>query len=379
MKLTDLSIRALSTPEKGAQIYYDDTLPGFGVRVSEGGTKSFILTHGARRRRETIGRVGIISLSDARTEAKRRLAEYTLGKSRPKIISWASARDEYLAGIKAKRKPRTYQDYTRLLELFPFGDTRLTEISPDDLQRDLDKLADRPAEHQHAFVVVRAFLNACYRRNYIEKHPMARMKPPHRYKARERILTDEELTKVWRAAQQMGTFGKIVRLLVLTGQRRGEIVQLTTDMIGDDTITFPSWLTKNSIEHTIPLCELGRSELTAITRSPHSPSNVKLVFTARGKEVPFNGWSKSKAKLDKLSGVPDWTLHDLRRTFASGLAKLGVQLHVVERLLNHVSGSFAGIVGVYQRHNFMAEMRDAVHKWEAHITKLTAPAKLAVA
>ena len=153
VKLTDLGIRALQAPEKGAQIYYDETLPGFGVRVSEGGTKSFVLTHGARRHRETIGRVGVITLSDARGEAKRRLAEYTLGKALPRSISWRTALSEYLAEIRAKRKPRTHQDYARLLNKhFPFGDQRLTEITQHELQNDLDKLSDRPAEHQHAFV-----------------------------------------------------------------------------------------------------------------------------------------------------------------------------------------------------------------------------------
>src|ERR1700719_4187847 len=96
MRLTDISIRALKSPDQGAAIFYDDALSGFGVRVSEGGTKSFILTHGARRQRETIGRVGVISLHDARTEAKRKLAEYTLGRERPRSIGWNGGLQEFL-------------------------------------------------------------------------------------------------------------------------------------------------------------------------------------------------------------------------------------------------------------------------------------------
>src|SRR5271154_4506258 len=95
MRLTDLSIRALPTPAKGAMIVSDDLIPGFGVRVSEGGTKSFVLTHGVRRRRETIGRLGVITLQEARAEAKRRLAQYTLGKNNPLSIGWDAARDEF--------------------------------------------------------------------------------------------------------------------------------------------------------------------------------------------------------------------------------------------------------------------------------------------
>lgn len=96
MRLTDLSIKALKAPENGAIIYADDTLTGLGVRVSQAGTKSFVLTHGARRQRETIGRVGIISLAEARQEAKRRLSEYTLGKHKPRSIQWSAALDGVL-------------------------------------------------------------------------------------------------------------------------------------------------------------------------------------------------------------------------------------------------------------------------------------------
>jgi integrase len=95
-----------------------------------------------------------------------------------------------------------------------------------------------------------------------------------------------------------------------------------------------------------------------------------LVFPARGTDTPFNGFSKSKEKIDRDSGVKDWVLHDLRRTFASGLASIGVQLPVVERLLNHVSGSFSGIVAVYQRYDFFPQMQDAITRWEEHVRKL---------
>ncbi len=377
MKMTDLSIRALPDQEGTAKkIYYDDTLPGFGVRVS-GSTKSFILTHGARRTRETIGRIGIITLSDARKEAKRRLAEYTLGKTLPEARSWSTATAEYLGGIKANRKPRTHEDYSRLLALFKFGDTRLTEIGQQDLQRDLDKLADRPAEHQHAFVVLRAFFNWCHQRHYVDRNPMERMKPPHKYTARERVLTDFELIKVWNACGD-DTFGKIVKLLILTGQRRGEIAQLTTDMIGDDTITLPTWLTKNGREHSLPLGLMSKSILT----NCQLKGATSFLFPARvSKKLPttFNGWSKSKNSLDNRCGVKDWTLHDLRRTFATGLQRLGVSIPVIEQLLNHVSGTRAGIVGVYNRHSYFPEMKQAVDLWDAHITQLTKTAILRAA
>jgi len=116
MRLTDITIRTLKSPAAGAVIFYDDFIAGFGIRVSEGGTKSFILTHGPRRERETLGRVGVVSLHDARTEAKRRLAEYTLGKERARTKAWDTEVAEYLAEVAAKRKPRTHQSYKYALD-----------------------------------------------------------------------------------------------------------------------------------------------------------------------------------------------------------------------------------------------------------------------
>ena len=364
MRLTDIRIRSLKIPESGAIIYSDDHVSGFGVRVSEGGTKSFVLTHGPRRQRETIGRVGVLSLHDARAEAKRRLAEYTLGKTRPRVISWEEAQKEYLAEMKKKLKQRTHHDYTYHLDRhFRYGPTKLHELTPHDLNKNVEKLDDTPAQQRYAYVVLRAFLRWAHRKHYLDRNPMERMKMPHPYVPRTRVLTNKELRLIWNAAGDE-TFGRIVKLLILTGQRVGEITKLTGDMVGEDTITLPAWLTKNKREHTFPLCMTAQSIL-----KPWVGPNI-CFFPARGATTPFNGHSPCKRKLDLRCGVSEWTLHDLRRTFASGMASIGVQLPVVERLLNHVSGSFSGIVGVYQRYDFMPEMRDAVSRWEAHVSKI---------
>lgn len=145
MRLTDITIKSLQPPSKGARIYTDDIVPGFGVRVSEGGTKSFVLTHGPRHQRETIGRVGIVGLQEARNDAKRRLAEYTLGKDKPRTVSWDTAREEFLAEKLRKLKPRTHADYTYILNRhFKYGTTKLSEITPYDLRQNLDRLGKRP-------------------------------------------------------------------------------------------------------------------------------------------------------------------------------------------------------------------------------------------
>ena len=364
MRLTDITIRTLKSPPAGAVIFYDDSIPGFGIRVSEGGTKSFILTHGKRRERETLGRVGVVSLHDARAEAKRRLAEYTLGKERPRTKAWDAAVAEYLVEVAAKRKPRTHQSYKYALDRhFKYGTTKLSELRPHDLHKSMDRLMDRRAEQQHAYVALRAFLRWAYRKNYIDRNPLERMRAPHPYVPRERVLTDKELKKVWDAAGD-DTFGRIVKTLILTGQRAGEVVNLVGSMVGVDTITIPRWLAKNSREHRFPLGKMAKEILTP----PTSPD--AYFFPAVGKKKPFGSFATRKKYLDKRSGVSGWRIHDLRRTFASGMASLGVALPVVERMLNHISGSFGGIVGVYQRYDYMPEMRDAISRWEKHVKKL---------
>src|SRR5665213_2447637 len=364
MRLTDITIKALKPPAKGVTVYFDDTLTGFGVRVSQAGTKSFVLTHGARRERETLGRLGVVSLHEARTEAKRRLAEYTLGKNKPRATSWNAALEEYFVEVAANCKPRTLADYKYFLEKrFRYGTTKLSELSPHDLHKSLDRFAKTPAEQRHAFVILRAFIRWAHRKHYLDINPMERMQAPHPYVPRERILTNEELKLVWNAANN-DTFGNIVKLLILTGQRRGEVTGLTGAMIGENTITLPSSLTKNSRQHTFPLGNMAKAIL-----DPPKPDEA-LFFPALGKKTPFDGWSKSKPKLDKRCGVSGWVLHDLRRTFASNLASIGIQLPVIERLLNHISGSFSGIVGVYQRYDFFPEMQDAITRWEEHVQKL---------
>jgi hypothetical protein len=229
MRLSEISIRAVKAPSKGAAISYDDVVSGFGVRVRQAGTKSFILTHGPLRERETIGRVGIVGLSDARTEAKRRLAEYTLGKHRPRAVAWNFALQEYLSEVRATRRENTSSEYQRHLKKhFRFGDMRLMEIGPHELQKNIDKLTG--AEKFHHYTTIRAFLRWAHRRHYFETNPMERMTAPPGPKPRERILTEAELRRVWIVAGD-GTFGPKLKLLILTGQRVGEISKLTRDMI----------------------------------------------------------------------------------------------------------------------------------------------------
>lgn len=368
--LTDRTIPHLK-PVPGKQVIYGDrSLKGFGVRVSGAGQMSYVLTYGANRQRIKLGDVGIVKLAEAREKARTILAERQLG------LRQASGRETYeralnlfLEAARAKNKERTVRDYTRLLTSHGFGVEKLGDITARDVHRKLDRLADRPSEQAHAFAALKIFFRFCVRRHLIDATPMERFERPKRRPSRERVLSEEELERVWQACEIQGMFGKIVKLCILLGQRRSEIAHFEWSWINENskTITLPAQLTKNRREHTFPYGDMTAAILATIPKG-------KYVFPARktwrkGGTV-YNAWNKDKPRLDTASGVTGWVLHDLRRTFVSSWAALGTRLEVTEKYVNHVSGSHGGIVGVYQRHSFLPEMRSAVELWERKLGQL---------
>ena len=255
---------------------------------------------------------------------------------------------------KIRNKRRTAADYTRLLHRHFTFEAKLDALTRPDIMAALDVLQKTPSEQQHAFVAMRTLMNWCVRRGYLENSPV----PPLRFKSpsRERILTDNELEIVWKRAKEVGNpFGSIVQLLILTGQRRGEIAGLKRSWIAGGTVTFPSGFTKNNREHRLPLGPHTQELIASL------PRTADLVFPSRDDpEKPFNGWGKAKQRFDEGIEIQPWTLHDLRRTYSSILARQGVPIHVTERLLNHSTGSVSGIVGIYNRYSYEQEMREAV-------------------
>ena len=197
-------------------------------------------------------------------------------------------------------------------------------------------------------------MNWCTRQGLLHSSPV----PALQFKSnpRTRILTDDELRAVWHRAGDVGhPYGKIIQLLIITGQRRGEIAGLRRNWIKNDEIIFPKGFTKNKREHRIPIGSLAKQIIEQL------PSETDILFPSRhSDETPFNGWSKSKCEFDQPLSIPNYTLHDLRRTYSSNLAQLGVPIHVTEKLLNHVSGTVSGIAAVYNRHTYAEEMQRAV-------------------
>ena len=182
---------------------------------------------------------------------------------------------------------------------------------------------------------------------------------------RDRVLTDAEMVAVWNAADPATHFGKIVRLLFLTGCRRNEIGKLRASEVAleDSLIALPGERTKNALPHDVPLS----GPAIAIAESLDLDGS-DYVF-GRGK-AGFNNWDRAKDQLDAAAGVSNWRLHDIRRTVATGMNEIGVQPHIVEAVLNHVSGHKRGVAGIYNRAAYAKEKRAAVDTWASHLQTL---------
>jgi integrase len=359
--LTDLAIKSLGQGE-----WFDTRTPAFGIRVGKHRRTWFVMK-GQDRRKVSLGQYPSLSLQDARKKA---LVALGSPEAKKVAISFTEAKEAFLG--QSRWRPSSKRVIESSLRHFSW--TRpLQKITYEDIEAALSAIPGRSAR-AHALKDIRTFFNWCVPR-YLPSSPCVGLKMEPQ-PSRDRVLTDEELKAVWIAAEQCGQFGVIVKLLILTGQRRSEIGGLKWEWIKDDRITLPASVTKNGREHTFPITASVVKLLTSLTKL-----NSPLVFAVPGatKTSPpswttFSAWSKSHAALLKLSGTSGWTLHDLRRTFATGLAALGTPIHVTEKILNHVSGTTGGLVGIYQKHSYWPEQVEALRKWEERVLSLAQPA-----
>jgi integrase len=255
------------------------------------------------------------------------------------------------------------------------------------LPRRRARVSDTSARAMYA--ALSKFFNWLARRpGVIDKNPVTGVKRPGTPVARDRVLGDNELRWFWRACDDIGEpFGALLRLLLITGARREEVAQMRRSEMSADgaTLTLSSERTKNRRPHDVPLPQLAREIIADVKTIAGKPG---FVFTTTG-NTPVSGFSRLKGRLDKLmiklgreeaaaSGrdpaevkIPPWRLHDLRRTAVTGMARAGADLHVIERAVNHVSGSFGGIVATYQKHHYAAEVRAALEAWAKLIVEIT--------
>lgn len=395
-RLSQLFIDRLSgTPVGRDMFHWDSVVPGFGVRVFVSGRISWIVqyrTSDRRQRRLSIGDVRHLPLADARARARELLAQVALGHDpqadRQKVRQASRVLDlveAYLSDAKVKRKPRSYVEIERSLRKAsaPLHHLKVDAVD----RRDVVEVLNRIKVESGPFAAsrVRAYLSAMWswglRSGLAEgRNPVALTPRPAVEKSRERVLSEAELSLIWRCTADGTAYSRIVRLLMLTGQRREEVGAMRWDEIQAGEVALwvlPSSRTKNGRQHEVPLSPL------AIEQLPLRGDGALAFGTGA---AGFSGWSGSKVRLDRrmlqqaredfevCHGCPPesgevevhpWRLHDLRRTFATWANEMGIEPHVVEAILNHVSGAAkGGVAGVYNRATYRRQKTEALWQWQ---------------
>jgi integrase len=379
IKLTKSAIDALEPTSKDA-VYWDAALPGFGVKVTPKGRKVFIALYRvrggkSRLRKYTIGPYGKLTPHHARATAQRVFAERFEGrdpaaeKLEQRRREVADRVDDLIEAFAAEHLSgiRSGRSVARALrrEVIPmWGHRSIHDIK----RRDISSLvfqvaAQRTPNSAHRLLKgIKRFFSWCLGRAILESSPALGIQSGYREVSRDRVLTDEELARVLNAAREIGgPFAGVVEFLALTGQRREEVNQMSWDEVDLDRRlwTLPAARAKNGRRHIVHLSEQAMTVLT----HPHRGQTYIFSNTSR----PYQRFNRSKRRLDAMSGIRDWVLHDLRRTCVSGMARLGIAPHVADKILNHQSGTISGVAAVYQRHQFLAERKDALERWGAHV------------
>jgi integrase len=385
--LTAAAVARIRPPPAGQTDHFDAGYPGLALRVSYGGSRTWVYFyrwHG-KQRRLTLGPWPALELAAARDawrEARQKLA---VGQE-PTPVQ-ASAPDSFADVVadwlkRDQADNRSYAEVKRLLEreaVPVWGQRRIAEIGRRQILDLTDAIADRGAVtlarrcHAHLHRLFRWSVG----RGLIASNPMVDLPKPGAEVRRDRVLRDDELVLAWGAAVDLDwPMGSAVQLLILTAARRDEIGSLRWSELNQAAteIRLKGERTKNGEPRTIPLSTAAQEVIKALPRIAGSD----FVFTTTG-TTAVSGWSRAKRNIDKhvlaragaLRIVSPWRIHDLRRTVATGMERLGIRLQVVEALLGHTAGSRAGVVGIYQRHTYEQEKREALEKWATHLVSLT--------
>jgi integrase len=373
---------ALPTPHSDT-VYWDAALPGFGVKVTPKGRKVFIVLYrtggaGSKLRKYTIGPYGRVTLHQARAAAQKVFIARLEGrdpsaeKRERKRRLVADRVEDLLETFVEQRlsRNRSAAEIARLLRREmgkAWAGRGIHEIAKRDVVELVSAIEQRgaPFAANKALKSIKMFLRWCVGRAILDQSPAEGVPTPTKEVARDRVLSDEELASVILAAREIDDrYGSIVELLALTGQRREEVARLAWDELdlSGQIWTIPKERTKNAKPHIVHLSDEAIAVLNR--RQKHGPH----IFASPGGK-PFQEFSFAKRKLDEVSEVTGWRLHDLRRTCVSGMARLGVAPHVADKVLNHQSGTISGVAAVYQRHEFLRERKDALERWGAHVGK----------
>ena len=426
MKLTERKIETLAIEQhRKDRLIFDDAQRGLAVRVTASGGRTYLCQYSlhGQKWRIPLGSCAALSLSSAREAAAAVMGDVAKGMN-PALVRKEAAKAEQAKRARDRLTLRVLIDDWHRLHLASRRSSYAAEAvralhsafadaldsAAEDLDRTaivraLDALTRRRTRRNggadklkgaamtgRTAAYGRAAFAWAMKRGTVVANPFADLPVAKGVTKRERVLSDDEIAEIWRAAGSVAApYGIIIRLLILTGQRRGEVAGMNWRELADDLATWsmPGERTKNGAPHMVPLSALARDLLRALLPE-HEGDARKAIEDRRTQGVlalpgalgtPFAGWSKAKAALDKAvvdarakvaagakpTPLAPWSVHDLRRTVATGLQRLGVRLEVTEAVLNHISGSRGGIAGVYQRHDWAAEKRAALNTWASHV------------
>lgn len=387
----------------------DGALPGLYLVVQPSGAMSWAVRYrfGNRPRKMTIGPYPVFTLAQAREAAGAALRAVSEGRDpgaeklakvaeRSDVANLATAiLDEFLQRyVRVKNRESTARDTSRFIdnEIRPkWKHRQIQTITKRDIVELLDGIVDRgaPVSANRVHAILRRFFNWAVERDIVQTSPVATVPAPTPEISRDRVLASDEIRLVWMAAERIGwPFGAMVKLLLLTGQRRDEVsraVRAEFDLVAENPLwTIPKERAKNGKAHVLPL---SRQVVEILEGLPVVEGKAKLIFTTTGK-TPISGFSRAKQNLDdemlaiardeavqrgddpEMVEVTPWRFHDLRRTAASGMASLGFPVHVVEAVLNHKSGQIKGVAAVYNRYDYADEKRQAVTAWASAVQDL---------
>jgi integrase len=380
MKLTAVNVAQLTLPrDKTEALFWDDAIPGFGLRLRTGIGPRWVFQYrlGRRQRRITIGASPALGVTDARAAASKLYAKTRLGEdpatkeeAAPGDTTIGEAIALYLARQAGLLRPRSLVELRRhlLVHAAPLHRLPLAQVDRRAIAALLARLgvSSGPIAANAERASLSAFFAWCCREGLIDVNPAVntnRFPAP----AREHVLSDDEIVRIWRATAGGSPHDAIVRLLMLLGCRRQEIGLLRWDELDDvGTICLPPARTKSARPHVIP------ASAPAIEILRAQPRNGEYVFGARG----FKSWSEAKAKLDKRSGTSGWRLHDLRRVISTRLHEdLNAAPHLVEAILGHAQ---PGVAGIYNKSHYINERRRVLDMWAAHLAAIVEgrPAKV---
>jgi integrase len=386
MKLSARTVAALTLPRgKTDHIEWDSELPRFGYRLRTSGDgkvrRSWVVQYrrAGGTRRVLLGAGEVLSAEQARTAAKKTLAKVALGEDPQADKTAHRHKDghtvralvgEYLASKEGAIRPRTLRSLAAYLNgsyFKPLHGMPVDAVTRKDVAARLVAIT-----REHGSIVAaraRGALSTFYTwamgNGLAETNPIVGTLKPKDAEPRERVLSDGELAAIWRAAGD-DAYGRVIKLLILTGARRAEVGGMRWTEIKHGTWTIPAERTKNGREHVVPLMPCA---LDIIKSVPHRFSRDHL-FGTRSPDG-LSHWH-AKADLDQKLGdtVGSWRVHDIRRTVATRMADLGVQPHVIEAVLNHQSGHRAGVAGVYNRSRYESEVGAALALWADHVQSI---------